>query len=122
MFFIMGISTGEKKFEFLQTILCSRCGKYGRYEVFMTYTFFSLFFIPLFKWNRNYFVKSTCCNTMYRISPELGRKIADGSCSQITEDDLELVSSGNPYTNKCPFCGFDADSSFDYCPKCGNKL
>ncbi|MDF2952061.1 MAG: hypothetical protein K0S18_1644, partial [Anaerocolumna sp.] len=36
MFFIMGISTSEKKLDFVQTMLCSMCGQYGRYEVYMT--------------------------------------------------------------------------------------
>ena len=51
MFFIMGITDGRKDFDFNQLITCSICGKYGRFNVFMTYTVLSLFFIPTFKWN-----------------------------------------------------------------------
>ena len=43
MFFIMGITDGRKDFEFAQTMICNICGKYGRYQVFMTYTVLSLF-------------------------------------------------------------------------------
>ena len=43
MFFIMGITDGRKDFDFTQTIICNLCGKYGRYQVFMTYTVLSLF-------------------------------------------------------------------------------
>ena len=53
MIFIGGISSAVKQLEYLKTVICSVCGGYGRYQVFMTYTYFSFFFIPLFKWNRN---------------------------------------------------------------------
>ena len=53
MFFMMGITDGRKQLDFTQTVICGVCGKYGRYQVFMTYTVLSLFFIPCFKWNRH---------------------------------------------------------------------
>ena len=37
MFFMMGITDGRKNFDFVQTEICDVCGRYGRYEVFMTY-------------------------------------------------------------------------------------
>lgn len=43
MFFMMGITDGRKDFDFVQTMICDACGKYGRYQVFMTYTVLSLF-------------------------------------------------------------------------------
>lgn len=43
MFFILGITDGRKDFEFTQTMICNICGKYGRYQVFMTYTVFRFF-------------------------------------------------------------------------------
>lgn len=49
MFFIMGITDGRKDFDFHQMMTCGACGAYGRYQVFMTYTVLSLFFIPCIK-------------------------------------------------------------------------
>ena len=46
MFFIMGITDGREDFDFHQMMTCGACGAYGRYQVFMTYTGLSLFFIP----------------------------------------------------------------------------
>ena len=54
MFFIMGITDGRKDFDFHQMMTCGACGAYGRYQVFMTYTVLSLFFIPCIKWNIHY--------------------------------------------------------------------
>ena len=38
MFFMMGITDGRKDFDFHQQIICDICGKYGRFQVSMTYT------------------------------------------------------------------------------------
>ena len=62
MFFMMGITDGRKDFDFTQTIICNLCGKYGRYQVFMTYTVLSLFLIPCLKWNKHYYVQTSCCH------------------------------------------------------------
>lgn len=64
--FMMGITDGRKDFDFHQQIICDICGKYGRFQVSMTYTVLSLFFIPCFKWNKHYYVQTSCCNTVYR--------------------------------------------------------
>ena len=34
MIFIGGISSGMKQIEYMKTVICSRCGAYGRYQVF----------------------------------------------------------------------------------------
>ena len=89
MFFIMSITSGRKDFDFLQYILCSICGRYGRYQVFMTYTVLSLFFIPCFKWDKHYFVQTSCCNTVYELDSEIGKKIARGEIVEIRDEDLQ---------------------------------
>ena len=76
MFFMMGITDGRKDFDFHQQIICDICGKYGRFQVSMTYTVLSLFFIPCFKWNKHYYVQTSCCNTVYELDAEVGKRIA----------------------------------------------
>jgi uncharacterized paraquat-inducible protein A len=123
MFFIMGISSTEKRLDFNQTMQCFRCGHFGRYEVFMTFTYFSLFFIPLIKWNKKYYVKSTCCNTIYSIDNSLGKRIQHGEHIILTEQDLTpMYQSSNNTTNQCPTCGYVANPEFVFCPKCGTRL
>lgn len=134
---MIGVSEGAKEFEFGQNVICAGCGRYGRYIVYMTYTVLSLFFIPCFKWNRQYFVRMSCCGKTYRLDPEVGKRIARGEEVQIRPEDLEEVSDGwqsadsentvrwANWTNQvktCRHCGYAADADFDYCPKCGNKL
>ncbi len=95
MFFIMGMSQGQKELEFSQTMVCDICGKYGRYEVFMTYMYLSFFFIPLFKWNRQYFVRTSCCQSVYELDPEKGRAIEAGERVTIRSSDLILQYRGD---------------------------
>lgn len=132
MFFIMGISQGSKEFGFTQGAVCRACGRSGQYIVFMTYTVLTLFFIPVFKWNRQYFVRMSCCGTTYRLDPEVGKVIARGGQVEIQPQDLQESAAQqagvNPWTNApadkkvCSHCGYEAAPDFDFCPKCGNKL
>jgi hypothetical protein len=123
MFFIFGISNGEKKLDYVQTMLCSRCGQFGRFEVYMTYLYFSLFFIPIIKWSRRYYVKSTCCNAVYEIDQELGKRIQRGEAVTLTEQDLhDRNGMGQYQPGQCSYCGYPRNPDFEYCPKCGRKL
>ena len=94
MFFMMGITDGRKDFDFNQTVVCSLCGKYGRYKVFMTYTVLSLFLIPCFKWNKRYYVQTSCCNALYELEPEVGKRIAAGENVEIQPQNLSRVDNG----------------------------
>lgn len=123
MFFMMGITQGRKDFDYNQMIICNHCGSYGRYRVFMTYMCLSLFFIPCFKWNKQYFVQSTCCNTVYALDPEIGRAIARGENVEIRPEHLTEVQAGSRSTYKrCSNCGFETQEDFEYCPKCGRRF
>ncbi|MBE5845953.1 MAG: zinc ribbon domain-containing protein [Butyrivibrio sp.] len=125
MFFIMGITDGRKDFDFNQLITCAICGKYGRFNVFMTYTVLSLFFIPTFKWNRHYYVQTSCCGTVYELDPEIGKMIARGEEVEILPSHLTQLSGGRGFTTgykKCRQCGYETTEDFDFCPKCGTRF
>ena len=94
MFFIMGVTQGRKEFGFAQRMICAKCGRSGSYIVFMTYSVLTLFFIPVFKWNRQYFVRTSCCGTVYLLDPEVGRIVARGGQVDIRPQDLQEVSAG----------------------------
>lgn len=123
MFFIMGITQGRKDFDYNQTVICTHCGSYGRYQVFMTYTCLSLFFIPCFKWNKQYYVQSTCCNTVYVLDSEIGKRIAGGENIEILPEHLTQVQAGGGSRMKrCSGCGYETQEDFQFCPKCGRRF
>jgi len=123
MFFMIGISQGRKDFPYVQTIQCPACGGFGRYQVFMTYSVLSLFFIPCFTWNKKYYVQTSCCGTVYALDPDIGGQIARGREVPIRQADLHEMRQGSVNrTKRCLRCGFETDEAYDYCPKCGAKF
>jgi len=122
VFFVFGISSKEKEIDFSQTIICPSCGAYGRLNAFMTYTYFSLFFLPVFKWGKKYYLRSSCCGKLYRVDSEIGREIEKGRLSKINEEDLQPVNTSYERVRYCSSCSFPLERQFEYCPKCGNKL
>ena len=122
MFFMMGITDGRKDLEYNRMIICDACGAYGRYAVFMTYTVLSLFFIPLFKWNKRYFVRTSCCESLYELDADIGAQIARGENADILPRHLTPVHLNHNPLKRCANCGYTTEERFDFCPKCGNKL
>lgn len=121
MFFIVGVSSTKDKLDFNQKMICPGCGRYGRYEAFVEYTYFSLFFIPILKWNKKYYVRSSCCGSIYSISNNTGDKISRDENVNLTERDLKLIQRGRT-TKRCDNCNFEINDDFQYCPKCGAAL
>ena len=123
MFFIMGITQGRKDFNFNQMVICNHCGSYGRYQVYMTYMCLSLFFLPVFKWNKQYYVHMSCCNTLYALDPVIGKRIARGEDIEILPEHLTEVQTGwRSRYKRCGNCGFETQEDYEYCPKCGRKF
>ncbi len=133
MFFICGVSSGQKELKFSQLVVCQLCGSYGRCQAFMTYMCLSLFFIPILKWNRRYYVKMSCCGSVYELDKEIGQRIARGEVLEIPASALTLVQtmdtqnetwkgSFQAQRKHCPDCGYETTEDFAYCPKCGQKF
>ncbi len=124
MFFLMGITQDRRDLDFTQLVTCEACGSYGRYCVFVTYSVLSLFFIPIWKWNRHYYVEMSCCKSIYELNEDIGRMIENGEELRIKESDLTLLSrSSSPASFKrCAICGYETQEDFDFCPKCGNRF
>jgi zinc-ribbon family len=122
MLFIAGISSKQEKLNYDQTIVCSECGKYGHYEIYFECMVFSFFFIPIIRWNKKYYVRNTCCGTIYRISKERGEDIRKGKETSLSKMDLEIVHQTYSFYKQCSLCGYETIENFQYCPKCSNRL
>ncbi len=123
MIFIGGMSSKQEKLDFAQSILCSTCSRFGNLEVFMEYTYLSVFFIPVMKWNRRYYARSTCCGRLYSISEEIGERIRRGEHVTLSESDLQPVLQGHAsFVPRCPRCGHELEGDFRFCPDCGSPL
>ena len=121
MFFIIGADQREIKLDYNKLMTCEVCSSMGRYDVYMTFMVFTFFFIPLIRWNKKYYVKTSCCNSLYELNPEVGKMIEKGENVDIRSEDLTLLSEKHNF-KKCFNCGYQTDQDFVYCPKCGNKF
>lgn len=123
MFFvgIFGVQQKEKEIATLEDLECKNCDEKGKCYLIKNYTYFHIFFIPIYKWNENYYVYCQGCNKVFSISKEKGKKVENGEKNVITYWDLkEIGYACSPKT--CKHCKKELDSSFEYCPYCGRKL
>ena len=122
MFFIFGINSRQEDLGNVSAGTCKVCEKRGNYQAFVTYQVLSIFFLPIIKWDRKYYLREKSCGSLFEIDEELGRDIEAGRNINISASDMKLISTFYRQTRTCPTCGYQADLSFDYCPKCGQGL
>lgn len=126
MFFIgiFGVEEKEKTLREFPGTVCGHCGRLDKAALTEVYTYFHVFFIPTFKWNRRYFVRMRCCGAVYEAPAEYAKELKEGASLDFSR--LKKVSGGfgtdwdNVYA-RCPGCGKAYDRSFAYCPYCGRK-
>lgn len=81
------------------------------------YQMFHFFFIPIFKWNRKYFVK--CDNSkLLELNDVVGTEVWNGIRNNVLYWDYKVVYE----ERKCSHCGALLNDEYDYCPKCGTKI
>ena len=128
MFFIgvFGIEDKEKEIRFLSSLSCKGCNKLSSGRLIKRFTYFHFFFIPLFKWNEEYFVICNSCNSIFTISKEKGKEIERGEDIYITYWDLKEQGSfyGNYSSSvrRCTKCNRALDKNFEFCPYCGERI
>lgn len=123
MFFIgiFGIENKNKIISTKQNVICPVCNAFGRYDILKSYTFFHVFFIPLGQWNKRYYIQTHCCKRLCSLDKDVGQKIENGEPVEITQETIhcnDSIKNGH----YCPRCSSQLDSSFRYCPNCGNRV
>ena len=119
MFFvgIFGVQNKSKIIKEFDSVICPNCGRWTRAELIEEYTYFHMFFIPLFKWGKKYYVRLRCCGALYEAAPEYASDLKTAA-----NIDFEKLSKIGPAVNTCPHCGNPVDPGFSFCPRCGEKL
>ncbi|CAI3564161.1 Conserved hypothetical protein [Clostridium neonatale] len=124
MFFIgiFGIENKSAEIKILNYLICERCKQIVNAKLIKKFDFFHFFFIPIFKWNVEYYVQCERCNAIYTISKEKGRAIENNEEVQMTYWDLKDAFNDIYYNSKCLNCGREVDRQYSYCPYCGEKI
>ncbi|OFI07006.1 hypothetical protein CLOACE_05920 [Clostridium acetireducens DSM 10703] len=123
MFFIgiFGVENKEKFIKKIFNLSCKNCTNTKGFTLIKNYKYFHFFFIPLFKWEKTYYLTCDDCNTIYEIPFEKGEKIENGEDIDINYWDLKILYENYNKQHVCPNCGKPLDSSFDFCPYCGKS-
>lgn len=122
MFFI-GIFGVQSKSQILTTEVgtpCPICGAYDRYEILKAYTYFHVFFLPLWKWNTRYLLKTRCCQRLCALDATIGGKIEAGEKVEIRREQIacDPLPGESSY---CSNCGRPAHDTHRFCPHCGTE-
>jgi DNA-directed RNA polymerase subunit RPC12/RpoP len=122
MFFIgiFGIEEKQKEMMKVGGIVCPDCGRRASATLYFCYTFFHFFYIPLFKWNKSYLVRLTCCGAVYECGDKAAEEIRRSGKIDFSKCKKRRDAQG--YGLNCPYCGSRVAPGFSYCPYCGNKL
>ena len=123
MFFILGIEEKEKELREFANIVCADCGGYSRAVLIMHFTYFHIFFIPIFRWDKRYYIRVRGCGAVYEADAEYGRQlelVTELDFSRLKKASSGFGGSGELYST-CQSCGSAFDPSFAYCPHCGAK-
>ncbi len=124
MFLIIGVNDGQEAIYYDKFVYFPHLGKSVNVTIYMTFMQLMLFFIPTFKWRKEYYV-SLPNGEVFALDPEVGRKIARGQDVDIQPSDMTPTNTGGGFSSRvpsCPSCGYPLSDDFDFCPKCGKRL
>lgn len=121
MFFIgiFGIYPKREKIKRVEFIECSEC-KNSDFSLIEDSSVFEFFFIPVFKFNKKYFLNCQHCNSIFVIDKERARDIVWKNTSDI---DYWYLSKNILYRERrCQNCNSILNDRDNYCPVCGERV
>lgn len=118
MFLLFGVNTETKEYGQRRAQPAISCC--GTLIVSCTYQVFTLFFIPLFRFNRQYFATCPVCGTVYELPKAEGERAVKDPFAVIDASHIFIVRRGTKKT--CPRCNSSVDAGSRFCPQCGQPL
>lgn len=125
MFFIgiFGADKRKKDIKVLDNLQCKNCEGNVSGKLIKVYSFFHIFFIPLYIWDEHYYIVCNRCKSVYEIPKEKGKEIEKNRDINLTYWDLKLIENNYKSNNYvCEVCGSKLEDNFEFCPYCGNKI
>lgn len=123
MFFIGGAGNGSKDLGRRTNQVCLGCGSRLGMQLIRTNGYIHLFFVPVFRYDIQYFLICPNCGKTYEISREDGRRLERQPDFALPPD--HLIPTGNrpiAQTRFCPSCGSETGPGDRFCRRCGHPL
>lgn len=120
MFFIgiMGIEQKQKHVSVLPAFSCKICSSSGEADLIKTYSSLHFFFIPVLKFNHEYYAICRNCRSIFKVSSDKGKAFEKGTPLTYWDYQIHKAASSQPV---CKKCGRTLNDDYDYCPFCGHK-
>ena len=118
MFLMFGIVSGMRDLG----VRCCVLPCCGSVRAALTCSFhqFTLFFVPLFRFRKRYFLTCPHCGSIYALSKEEGRRLERNTDAQADPTQLHFWRQ---LGRRCrPHCGCNVETNSRYCPQCGTFL
>lgn len=121
MFFIIGVTSGSAKLGIRNCGYFPCCSLSGSAAmVTCVYQQFTLFFLPLFRFGKRYFISCPGCGAVYEISREEGKRVERDPGTVVDPNRIHRVAGRS--ARFCPNCGSQVNPDSRYCPYCGAKM
>lgn len=95
---------------------CTGCLE-DKSEVIENYSVFEIFFMPVYKYNKKYFLRCKKCESLYWLDEEKIEYIL--KTEKVRYEDIKKIIYQKEV---CPNCGVNISEKYEYCPSCGHKL
>jgi len=79
--------------------------------------FFHFFFVPLYRWNFEYFLQCRGA-ALLKLKKAAGERVWKSPREGIATRDVEEEQG----MTTCPVCGRGLEADYSYCPGCGKKI
>lgn len=121
MFFIIGIDSGSKSLGVRMCRTFSCCGSFGVMgSLTCTFQVFTLFFLPIFRFGKRYFITCPNCGAVYEIAKPEGQRLEHNPAAEVDPSQMYPVQGSSHKT--CPTCRSAVDLNARFCPNCGTRL
>ena len=124
MFFIgiFGVETKNVELKSISSMMCKQCRQSENFILFKHYHYFHCFFIPIWKWNLNYYIVCEGCQMIAKIPNDKGQVLEAGESIELTLWDQDIIESPNQIKKRCSNCQAVVESTYHFCPYCGYDL
>ena len=91
MFFLIWITTKEELLNYEKLHRGKFCDDISSYNIVYTYQVLTLFFIPVWRWNKTYFAENTCCHKQFILDKVVGDMLRCDEDVEIVDTDLSEI-------------------------------
>ena len=125
MFFIGIFGTNAKVVHVgeIGAVTCPVCGKSVTFSINQSFQYFHAFFIPVFKFDKQYIATCPGCASVFALDKAYGDRLMAGeplTGQDLAPGSLHLIRSRKSLV--CPACGAVQPDGSLFCNRCGTKL